>query len=68
MAVLPFVGPWPFLQFRIFFFDTHTHTHTHTQTVGLLGGVIAPRKAATCTQDNTNRINAHTDIHALSGV
>jgi hypothetical protein len=27
----------------------------------------ACRKAATYTQDNTNRINVHTDIHALSG-
>jgi hypothetical protein len=28
----------------------------------------ARRKAATYTQDNTNRINANTDIHALSGI
>jgi hypothetical protein len=32
MAVKPFVGPWPLLQFRNFF----------TQTVRLLGRVISP--------------------------
>jgi hypothetical protein len=31
-----------------------------TQLVGHLGRGISPSKAATCTQDRTNRINAHT--------
>jgi hypothetical protein len=58
MALHPFVGPWPLLQFCNLF----------TPTVGLLGRVMSRRKAATYTQDNTNRMNAYTDIHALSRI
>jgi hypothetical protein len=44
MALQPFVGPLPLLQFR----------NVLTQTVGLLGRGSARRKAATYIQDNTN--------------
>jgi hypothetical protein len=36
--------------------------------IGPLYGGSARRKAATYIQDNTNRINAHTDIYAWSGI
>jgi hypothetical protein len=36
MALQPFVGPWPLLEFRNFFF---------TQTLGLLGRVISPSES-----------------------
>jgi hypothetical protein len=49
MALQPFVGPWQLFQFL----------HLFTQSVGLLGRRSARCKAATSTQDNTNRIKAH---------
>jgi hypothetical protein len=59
MALQTFVGPWPLFQFL----------NLYTQSLGLLGRGISLRKAATYTQDSTNRINAHnTDIYASSGI
>jgi hypothetical protein len=55
MALQSFVGPWPLFQFR----------NRFTQSVGLLDGRSARRKAYTY----THRIKVHnTDIHALSGI
>jgi hypothetical protein len=60
MASHPFLGPWPLLQFRNLFF---------TQTVGLLGRVISQSQGCYLhTGQHEHRINAHTDIHALSGI
>jgi hypothetical protein len=40
-----------------------------TQTVGLLGWVISPSQGRYLhTEQHKHRINAHTDIHALSGI
>jgi hypothetical protein len=52
-------GPWPLLQFRNLFY-----------TVGRdsLYEWSALRKAAACTGQHKHRINAYTDIHALSGL
>jgi hypothetical protein len=44
MAIQPFVGTWPLFQLLDPF----------TQSVGPLDGGSDLRKAATCTQDNTN--------------
>jgi hypothetical protein len=56
MALQPFVGPWPLLQFRNIF----------TQTVGLLGRVISPSQGRYLhTGQQKHRINAHTGIHAF---
>jgi hypothetical protein len=55
MALQPFVGPWPLLQFHNLFFYTVGRTPwTSDQSVA------RPLP--------THRINAHTDIHALSGI
>jgi hypothetical protein len=62
MALQLFVGPWSLLQFRnrSFFF---------TQTVGLFGRGISPSQGRYLqTGQHKHRINAHTDIHALSGI
>jgi hypothetical protein len=59
VALQPFVGPWPLLQFRNLF----------TQTVRLLGRVISPSQGRYLhTGQYKRRINAHTDIHASSGI
>jgi hypothetical protein len=59
MALQPFVGPWPLLQFRNHF----------SQTVGLLGRVISPSQDRYLhTGQRKHRINAHTDIHISSGI
>jgi hypothetical protein len=59
IAVEPFVGHWPFLQFRNLF----------TQSVGLLGRVISPSQGPYLhTGQHKHRINAHTDIPAVSGI
>jgi hypothetical protein len=59
MALQPFIGPWPLLQFRNFF----------TQTLGLLGRVIRPsQRRYLHTGQHKHRTNAHTDIHALTGI
>jgi hypothetical protein len=58
MALQPFVGPWPLFQFLDLF----------TQLVGSLDGGSARRKAATYTQDGTNKEQTHTDSHASSGI
>jgi hypothetical protein len=53
------LGPGLFFSFVIFF----------TQTVGLLGRVISPSQGRYLhTGQHKHRINAHTDIHALSGI
>jgi hypothetical protein len=59
VALQPFVGSWLLLQFHNFF----------TQTVGLLGWVISPSQGHYLhTGEHKHRINAYTDIHALSGI
>jgi hypothetical protein len=59
MALQPFVGPCPLLQFRNLF----------TQSVGLLGRGISPSQGNYLyTGQHKHRINSHTDIHAPSGI
>jgi hypothetical protein len=59
MALTALTGPWPLLQFRKKFF---------TQTARLLGRVISPSQGRYLyTGQHKHRINAYTDIHALSG-
>jgi hypothetical protein len=59
MALQPFVGPWPILYFRNLF----------TQSVGLLGrGISMSQGLYLQTGQHKHRINAHTDIHASSGI
>jgi hypothetical protein len=59
VALQPFVGPWPLLQFCNLF----------TQTVGLLGRVIRPLQGLYLnTGQHKHRINAHIDIHASCGI
>jgi hypothetical protein len=59
MALQPLVGPCPLLQFRNLFI----------QTVGLLGRVIRLSQGRYLHQEqHKHRINAHTDIKALSGI
>jgi hypothetical protein len=59
LALQPFVGPWPLLQFHYFF----------TQTVGLLGRVISPSQGLYLhTGQHKHRINVYTNIHALIGI
>jgi hypothetical protein len=57
MVLQPFVGPWP-LQFR-------NHFYTDCRTSWKSDQPVA---WPLLTQNNTNRIKAHTDIHALSGI
>jgi hypothetical protein len=53
------LGPGLFLSFVIFF----------TQTVGLLGRVISPSQGRYLhTGQHEHKINAHTNMHALSGI
>jgi hypothetical protein len=55
----PFVGPWPFFSKIIIF----------TQTIGLLGRVISPSQIRYLYREqHKHRINAHVDIHVLSGI
>jgi hypothetical protein len=55
----PLLGPGLFFIFVIFF----------TQTVGLLGRVINPSQGRYLhTGQHKHKINAHTDIHALSRI
>jgi hypothetical protein len=58
MALEPFVGPWPLLSFLIL------------HTVGrLLGrGISQSQCLYLHTEQQKHRINAYTDIHALSGI
>jgi hypothetical protein len=59
MALQPFLGPWPVLQFRNLFYTT----------VGLLGRVISPSQGRYLhKRQHKHRINAHTDIYDLSGI
>jgi hypothetical protein len=59
MALQLLVGPWPLLQLPIFF----------TQTIGLLGRVISPSQGRYLPRgQHKYRINAHTDVYALSGI
>jgi hypothetical protein len=53
-----FVGPWPLFQFL-----------NPTQSVELLGRGISPSQGRYLhTEQHKHRINAHTDIHASSGI
>jgi hypothetical protein len=59
MALQPFVGSWPIFQFR----------NLYMQTVGLLGRGISPSQGHYIHRgQHKYRTNAHTDIHALSGI
>jgi hypothetical protein len=54
-----FVGPWTLFSF-VFFFE---------QSAGLLGWVISPSQGRyPHTGQHKHRLNAHTNIHALSGI
>jgi hypothetical protein len=55
----PFVGPWPLLQFRNIFYTDGGTSWTSDQPVA---------KPATYTQGNTDRRNAHRNIHALNEI
>jgi hypothetical protein len=55
MALQPFIGPWPLLQFRNLFYTDGRAPWTSGQPV-------------TNTGQHKHRINEHTDIHALSGI
>jgi hypothetical protein len=59
MVLQPFVGPWPLLQFRnIFYTDGRTPWR-----------VISPSQDHYLhTGQHKHRINAHTNVHALSGI
>jgi hypothetical protein len=59
MALQPFVGPWLFLQFRNLFFYTDGRAPWMSDQ-----SVARPLP----THRTTHRINAHIDIHALSGI
>jgi hypothetical protein len=60
MDLQPFVWPWPLLQIRNLFF---------TKTVGLLGRVTTPLHGRYLYRgQQEHRINAHTNIHALSRI
>jgi hypothetical protein len=59
MVLQPFVGPWTLLQFRNHF----------SQSVGLLERGISPSQGRYLdTGQHKHRTNAHTNIHALSGI
>jgi hypothetical protein len=59
MTVQPFVGPWPLFQLLDLF----------TQSVGHLGRGISPSQGRYLRRgQHKHRINAHTDIHASSGI
>jgi hypothetical protein len=58
VALQPFAGPWPLFQFHNLFYTVGRTPWTNNQPVA----------RPLPTQDNTNRINANTDIHALSGI
>jgi hypothetical protein len=57
MALQPFVGPWPLLQFRNYFYTDGRTPWTSDQPV---------TRTLTTHRITQHRINAHTDIHALS--
>jgi hypothetical protein len=58
MALQPFVGPWPFLQFRNFFYTDGRTPWTSDQ----------PDTRPLPTQDNTNTEYTQTNINALSRI
>jgi hypothetical protein len=59
MVLQTYVDPGLFFSFAIFF----------TQMVGLLGQVISPSQGRYLnTEQHKHRVNAYTDIHALSGI
>jgi hypothetical protein len=59
MALQPFVGPWPLLQFRNLFYTDGR----------LLGWVIRPSQGRYLhTGQHRHRTTTHTDIHALGGI
>jgi hypothetical protein len=49
-------------------FATYFSFLIHTEQVGLLGRGISPSKARYLHKQHKRRINAHTNIHALSGI
>jgi hypothetical protein len=55
MALQPYVGPWHLLQFRNLFYTVGRTPWTSDQPVARPG-------------QHKHRINAHTNIHALSGI
>jgi hypothetical protein len=58
VALQPLLGPGAFFSSVVIF----------TQAVGLVGRVISPSKGRYLhTRQHKHRINAHTNIHALSG-
>jgi hypothetical protein len=58
----PFVGLWPPLQFR-------NHLYTDGRTPWVLGRVISPSQGRYLyTGQHKHKVNAHIDIHALSGI
>jgi hypothetical protein len=59
MALQPFVGPWPLLQFRNLFYTDGRTPWMSDQTVA---------KPLPTHRQHRHRISAHTDIHALSGI
>jgi hypothetical protein len=55
----PFVGPWPLFKFL----------NPYTQSVGLFTRRISPSQGRYLhAEQHEHRINAHTHIHALSGI
>jgi hypothetical protein len=59
MTLQPFIGSWPFLQFR----------NLLTLVVGLRGRVISPPQGRYLhTGQHKHRKNAHPDIHASSEI
>jgi hypothetical protein len=60
VALQTFVGPWPLLHFHNLCYTDGRTPRTSDQPVA--------RPLPTHTQQHKHRINAHTDIHALSGI
>jgi hypothetical protein len=58
MVLLPIIGFWPFFQFL---------NRTQSRQDSLDWG-SARRKVSTYTRNNTNKINAHTDIQGSGGI
>jgi hypothetical protein len=59
MALQPFIGPWPHIQFRNHFF---------TRAVGTPWMSDQPVARSLPTHRTTQTIEAYTNIHALSGI
>jgi hypothetical protein len=59
VALQPFVGLWPLLQFRKLFYTVGRTPWT---------GIGPSQGRYLHTEQNKHRINAHTNIHVLSGI